>query len=35
MAWRLDEAIRAPTWYSGEGACRVGGRWNSKGNRAV
>jgi len=35
MAWRLDQAIHASTWGSGEGACRVGGRWNSKGNRAV
>lgn len=35
MAWRLDQAIHAPTWGSGERACCVGGRWNSKGNRAV
>jgi len=35
MAWRLDEAIHAPTWDSGEGAYRVGGRWNSRGVRAV
>ena len=35
MAWRFDQAIHAPTWDSGEGACRVGGRWNSKGNLAV
>jgi RES domain-containing protein len=35
VAWRLDQAIHAPTWDSGEGAYRVGGRWNSKGTRAV
>lgn len=35
VAWRLDQAIHAPTWDSGEGAYRVGGRWNSKGVRAV
>ncbi|MGO6815746.1 RES family NAD+ phosphorylase [Rhizobium leguminosarum] len=31
----LDQAVHAPTWDSGEGAYRVGGRWNSKGVRAV
>ncbi|TAX63938.1 RES domain-containing protein [Rhizobium leguminosarum] len=31
VAWRLDQAVHAPTWDSGEGAYRVGGRWNSKG----
>ncbi|WP_273793779.1 RES family NAD+ phosphorylase [Brucella anthropi] len=35
VAWRLDQAIHASTWDSGEGAYRVGGRWNSKGIRAV
>lgn len=35
MAWRLDQAIHASSWDSGEGAYRVGGRWNSKGVRAV
>jgi RES domain-containing protein len=35
VAWRLDEASHAATWDSGEGAYRVGGRWNSKGVRAV
>jgi RES domain-containing protein len=35
VAWRLDQAIYAPTWDSREGAFRVGGRWNSKGIRAV
>jgi RES domain-containing protein len=35
VAWRLDRATYAGTWDSGEGAYRVGGRWNSKGVRAV
>lgn len=35
VAWRLDAAIHALTWASGEGAFRYGGRWNSKGVRAV
>jgi RES domain-containing protein len=35
MAWRLDEERFAVTWDSGEGAYRVGGRWNGKGVRAV
>jgi len=35
VAWRLDQTIHASTWDSGEGAYRVGGRWNSKGIRAV
>lgn len=35
VAWRLDDARHAHTWDSGEGAFRVGGRWNSKGVRAV
>jgi RES domain-containing protein len=35
MAWRLDQAIFATTWDSGEGAYLVGGRWNSRGVRAV
>jgi RES domain-containing protein len=34
-AWRTDPASLAPTWDSGEGAYRVGGRWNSRGVRAV
>jgi RES domain-containing protein len=34
-AWRLDDARHAAGWDSGEGAFRVGGRWNSKGTRAV
>jgi RES domain-containing protein len=35
VAWRLDSAVHASTWASGEGAFRFGGRWNSKGVRAV
>ena len=35
VAWRLDLAIHAATWDSGEGAYRAGGRWNSRGVRAV
>ncbi len=35
VAWRLDQAKYAATWDSGEGAYLAGGRWNSKGVRAV
>jgi RES domain-containing protein len=35
VAWRLDDARFAATWDSGEGAYRVGGRWNSVGVHAV
>jgi RES domain-containing protein len=35
IGWRLDQAIYATTWDSGEGAFRCGGRWNSKRVRAV
>jgi RES domain-containing protein len=35
VAWRLDQKTFAATWDSGEGAYRVGGRWNSRGMRAV
>lgn len=35
VAWRLDSARHAKDWNSGEGAYRAGGRWNSKGIRAV
>ncbi len=35
LAWRLDRAVHGSTWNSGEGAYRTGGRWNSKGTRAV
>jgi RES domain-containing protein len=33
--WRLDQAKFGPTWDSGEGSYLVGGRWNSRGIRAV
>jgi RES domain-containing protein len=35
VAWRLDAAVHAATWASGEGAFLFGGRWNTKGVRAV
>jgi RES domain-containing protein len=35
VAWRLDTKRYADTWDSGEGAFQLGGRWNSKGVRAV
>jgi len=35
VCWRLDHQRFAPTWDSGEGAFKLGGRWNSKGVRAV
>jgi RES domain-containing protein len=35
VAWRLDQAIYRTSWDSGEGAYRFGGRWNSRGVRAV
>lgn len=34
-AWRLDQDRFASTWDSGEGAFQLGGRWNTKGVRAV
>lgn len=33
--WRLDRRKFASTWDNGEGAFRVGGRWNSAGTRCV
>ena len=33
--WRLDDARFAPSWESGEGSFRVGGRWNSAGVRVI
>lgn len=33
--WRLDAARHAEGWAGGEGAFRVGGRWNLPGVRAV
>jgi RES domain-containing protein len=35
VAWRLDGAKFAGAWDSGAGAFRFGGRWNSRGVRAV
>lgn len=35
VVWRLEPANIRSTWDSGEGAFRVGGRWNSRGVRAV
>ena len=35
VAWRLDQTAFAPSWDSGDGAYRYGGRWNSKTVRAV
>ena len=35
VAWRLDKAVHGAIWDSGEGAYRHGGRWNSRGVRAV
>jgi len=34
-AWRLNPTQYANEWHLGEGAHRHGGRWNSKGVRAV
>lgn len=34
-AWRIVEARHAATAFSGEGAERFGGRWNSRGVRVV
>jgi RES domain-containing protein len=33
--WRLDQARFRRTWDSGEGSYRAGGRWSSRGVRAV
>ncbi len=33
--WRLDQAKFGPTWDSGEGSYRAGGRWSSRGTRVV
>lgn len=35
VAWRLDHQRFRDTWDSGEGAFKLGGRWNGKGVRAV
>lgn len=34
-AWRIVKARHAATAFSGEGAARTGGRWNSRGVRVV
>jgi RES domain-containing protein len=34
-AWRITKATHAPDAFSGEGAWRFGGRWNSLGKRVV
>ena len=34
-AWRIVKVKRAATAFSGEGAARTGGRWNSRGVRVV
>jgi len=35
VLWRLDQARYAAAWDSGEGSFLVGGRWSSRGARAV
>lgn len=35
IAWRIDLAVHAAGWDSGEGAFRQGGRWNGKRIRTV
>ncbi|MER9920252.1 MULTISPECIES: RES domain-containing protein [unclassified Mesorhizobium] len=35
LGWRLDHRRFKASWDSGEGAFKLGGRWNSKGIRAV
>jgi len=35
IAWRIVKEKYAATAFSGEGAARTGGRWNSRGKRAV
>jgi RES domain-containing protein len=35
IGWRLDHRRFVSTWDSGEGSFKLGGRWNSKGVRAV
>lgn len=33
--WRIDQERHYKAWHTGEGAFRVGGRWNTPGVRAV
>lgn len=35
ICWRLEREVYFSTWYSGEGAFQVGGRFSSKGRRVV
>ena len=35
LGWRIDLVSHAPTWDSGIGAEKFGGRWNSRGVKAV
>lgn len=35
IGWRIDHKRFESAWDSGEGAFKLGGRWNSKGTRAV
>jgi len=35
QAWRIVKQKHAATAFSGEGAARTGGRWNSRGGRVV
>lgn len=35
QAWRIVQAKQAPTAFSGEGAAKYGGRWNSQGRAVV
>ncbi|HEV7404973.1 MAG TPA: RES family NAD+ phosphorylase [Chthoniobacteraceae bacterium] len=35
QAWRIVKEKHAATAFTGEGAARTGGRWNSRGNRVV
>jgi RES domain-containing protein len=35
VLWRVDQAKFASTWNSGQGSYLVGGRWSSRGVRAV
>ncbi|WP_214474009.1 RES domain-containing protein [Mesorhizobium sp. dw_380] len=35
LGWRLDQKRFGPIWDSGEGAFKLGARWNSRGVRAI
>lgn len=34
-AWRIDAAVHATSWTTGEGARLYGGRWNPRGMRCI